>query len=369
MSRKEVVSWKEEFMSDSDALLEKTENQKVLLAISGGVDSSAAIAILQKQGFQVVGLYIDMLGDETSVERVRRIAGRFNIELVIEDAVDLFQKNVIEYTITEHQRGRTPSPCVRCNHTIKWTLLKQVADRRGIFYMSTGHYIRICEGRIYRGADPVKDQSYYLWSLPVDILRRALTPLGNWHKQQVREFVDQLDLNFREEKVSDIVTVESMSLCFVKGGSYGDFLGLYLNSQRGDVVSERGEVIGAHEGFQRYTIGQKRGFTGGGAVIGVVPKLNQIIVTDDGEKLYYQMLLLSHWVLHRDIDVNNEHVDVAIRGLGRNPESGVKSIEQVDGMLKIELNQADAWAVAVGQPAVLYVDDEVVGGGIVERFS
>lgn len=333
--------------------------EQILVAISGGIDSTATVLMLREQGYDVSGLYIDMLGDDMSTNRVRMVAQRLGIELYVEDVREEFRHEVIEYTLREHQAGRTPSPCAICNPMIKWAVTQRVADRLGIWRFATGHYVRIIDGFVHKGIDPAKDQSYYLWGLSSDTLHRAITPLGYYTKLQIREYLGRY-ADFAEMSKGG----ESMSVCFVGKGSYGGFLRENLSIVEGKVVDRSGVCIGEHSGYQLYTIGQKRGFTGGGAVVGVDPRSNSVITTDDAESLYSDTITVRDWVVH--CDLAKWDVQVKVRGVGRNPQSQVRRIEkQMDGMLRVELMAADAWAVAQGQPLVLYMGDMVVGGGII----
>lgn len=334
--------------------------QKILVAISGGIDSTASVFMLREQGFTPVGLYIDMLGDAAALERVTELAQRLAIPLRVEHIADEFRHKIIEHTLSEHAQGRTPSPCAVCNPLIKWDVTRRVADELGIYHFATGHYVRIVDGAVCTGVDPTKDQSYYLWGVSPDVLLRARTPLGGYTKKQVREYLAQ-HAGFENLAGSG----ESMSICFLEGGSYNRFLIDNLECRSGEVVDLEGRVVGTHDGFQLYTIGQKKGFTGGGSVVAVDVRLNRLVVSRDVADLYTDQIIIRDLVLHQSIDLARG-VMVKVRGLGRNPQSVVTELTyRADGSVLVQLAERDAFAVAAGQPLVFYDDDMVLGGGIV----
>lgn len=334
------------------------KNGNILVALSGGIDSAATVLMLREHGFSPVGLYIDMLGSENARNQAIDVARMLNIELIIEDIADEFRNKIIDFTLGEHQSGRTPSPCAMCNPLIKWAVTERVADRLGIFNIATGHYVRIENGAIRQGIDPTKDQSYYLWGLTAQTLKRALTPLGGYTKLQVREYL-------RSHGGFDMLASggESMSICFIGKTPYNEFLSQNLQIKEGDVVDTEGVTIGRHNGYQLYTIGQKKGFTGGGAVIRVDAQRNVIVTTTDQTQLYTNQITIRDWVMHHQTEAP---LNVKVRGLGRNPQSFVQEITRHDDLtMTITLAATDAWAVADGQPLVLYCGDMVVGGGII----
>lgn len=338
--------------------------QQILVAVSGGIDSTAAVIMLREQGFSPVGLYIDMLGDQVACDKVMALAQKLEMQLHIEHIADEFRHKIIEHTISEHVLARTPSPCAVCNPLIKWDVTKRVADRLGIHNFATGHYVRVVDGAVYKGVDPTKDQSYYLWGVSPEVLRRARTPLGGYTKKEVREFLLQ-----REGFGNLASGGESMSICFLNGVPYNRFITENLECRSGEVVDKQGRVVGTHDGYQLYTIGQKRGFTGGGSVMAVDAARNRIVVTTDMADLYTDRILIRDWVLHSVADIDRG-VMVKVRGLGRNPQSLVVGLtRQDDGCLLVELAQGDAFGVASGQPLVFYDGERVLGGGVICDFQ
>lgn len=333
---------------------------RALVALSGGIDSAAVTLVLREAGYQVQALYIDMLGDRAMREKAIDMARRLDVKLHIEDVQSQFKSLIVDFTLAEHQSGRTASPCAVCNPAIKWATLLTVADRLGIEKIATGHYVRIehSDGEYFinKGVDPSKDQSYYLWALDQRVLSRAITPLGSMTKREVREYL--LGEGFSDLSSSG----ESMGLCFMQGRSYADFLRHALDPKKGDVVDPQGQVVGDHDGYQLYTIGQKRGFrsVAPGEVRRIDPTSNQIEI---GSALMCTELCVENFVLHEPLPLNLEGLTVKIRGIGRNPQGGVRLDVRGD-RLHITLEKDEAWAVCAGQPVVIYRADRVVGGGI-----
>lgn len=201
------------------------------MALSGGMDSAATVLWLREAGYRPRALFLDLLDSDTQRRQVQAAAEALGVALHIEPCAELFRHEIIGHTLAEHAAGRTPSPCARCNGRIKWRLLADTADRLGIFHIATGHYVRTIhhEGHSYfrRGADPAKDQSYYLWEVPEATIRRALLPLGDYTKEEVRRILRE---RYRLTELS--ARRESMGLCFLNGMRYGAFLQAHLPPAR-----------------------------------------------------------------------------------------------------------------------------------------
>lgn len=338
-------------------MIERDRN-KVLVAFSGGIDSCAAVEILRGKGYDVEALTIDMMGDNAMVQNARESADRLSIKLHIFDGKEIFEQEIINNFISEYQSGRTPAPCTRCNTFIKWELVARKADELGIYHIATGHYFRLEEinGLYYvaRALDPIKDQSYYLWGVRQELLARAVTPMGDRIKSEVK-------------KESHIKS-ESMGVCFLHGRHYTDFLCERCGKMiEGDVVDNQGNIVGRHNGIARYTIGQKRGegIPSGVRVTEIMATKNQIKV-DLNETLLKRNLHIDncHFVDSSEITKSN-NLTIMVRGLGLNPKGGAKVSIKESGA-KIELLEDSAWAAAPGQPIVIYSENRVVGGGYLD---
>lgn len=334
--------------------------QSVLLGFSGGIDSCTSARRLMDMGYHVVALTIDTMGDEAMVEKAKTKAEEIGVEWFKYDAREEFKREIIDYFCHEYAMGHTPAPCTRCNPLIKWRTLLNEANRLGIEHIATGHYFNIenRNGKYYvtKGVDESKDQSYYLWGLSQEILSRAITPMGNAIKSDVKQaFADKS---------------ESMGICFLKGLPYADFLqqqGVAMPD--GDIVTRNGEACGRHNGIARYTIGQRRGvgIPEGMRVIGIDAAHNHIIVGAN-ELLYHHNLHIAECnIVDEEELLTSNDITIKIRGIGRNPQLAVSVERSASGY--IVKTQDPAWAPALGQPLVFYRNNWVIGGGIVVDFN
>ncbi len=334
--------------------------KSVLLGFSGGMDSTTAARRLRSEGYEVVALTIDTLLSKESIDKAQRIAQELGIEWHLYDARERFQRDIVDYFCQEYASGRTPAPCTRCNTLIKWKILSEFADAMGIEHIATGHYFNIEQryGRYYvaKGVDPIKDQSYYLWGLEQVTLARALTPMGNIIKSDVRQ-------HFSDKR-------ESMGVCFLQGRPYVEFLERAgISMAEGDIVSEDGSRCGRHNGIARYTIGQKRGvgLTEGYRVIDIDAHRNRIVVGRAESLLKHKLYVTDCNIVDINELLSSRDITIKIRGLGRNPELAVRISAEGDDLV-VETQDA-AYAPAKGQPLVFYRDNLVVGGGIVVDFE
>lgn len=336
--------------------------KSVVLGFSGGMDSITAATKLKREGWRIVAVTLDTVGDEAMIDKARRKALELGVEHRVVDVREAFRREIISYFIDSYSAGHTPAPCTVCNYAIKWKWLAREADALGVEHIATGHYFNVerVGDRCYvaRARDAVKDQSYYLWGLSQDILRRILTPMGDMLKSDVREcFADKR---------------ESMGLCFLQGMAYRDFLQEHCpdTARKGDVVDAEGRVIGRHDGVAFYTIGQKRGFEcemPGVAVVEIDAVRNRLVVGENS-LLYKSTLEVSKCnIVDNKEFLYSEDVSVVVRGIGRNPEGFIRRVEPVEGGFRVELENP-AWAPAVGQPVVFYRQNRVIGGGFVSRY-
>ncbi|MFR9534020.1 MAG: tRNA-specific 2-thiouridylase [Rikenellaceae bacterium] len=333
------------------------DQTRVVLGYSGGIDSVAAVAILEQQGFIVEALTLDMCGDSELMESARQQAQKARIGFDILNCEELFQLEIKDYFVSEYLTGRTPAPCTRCNPLIKWRLLLEYATKKNIYYIATGHYFRIEEynGKKYvaRPFDKQKDQSYYLWALNQETLQRAVTPMAEMVKAQI---------NTSKRK-------ESMGVCFLRGQQYSEYINRACDGKiaQGDIVDKNGTIVGRHRGLAHYTIGQKRGegIPNGSVIIAIDSSCNKLIIGEDRDLYHTQLYIEQCNIIDIDELLNSSDISVMIRGIGRNPEGYAHRIEAWNSGYKITLS-APAWACAAGQPVVLYRGDRVIGGGYLE---
>ncbi len=334
------------------------QRPKVVLGFSGGIDSVAAVDILRTQGYDVVALTLDMCGDCNVISKAKESADILNVKIEIADVKSLFNREIKEYFTAEYIAGRTPAPCTRCNPEIKWKSLLEYANNNSIEYIATGHYFRIVEhnGRLYvaKAADPKKDQSYYLWGLSQDVLSRAITPMADKIKSEVRQ-------------VSTIKR-ESMGVCFLDGRRYSDYIREICGEfPVGNIVDKDGNIISQHCGIAHYTIGQKRGegIPANSSIIAIDKSRNELIIGEDKDLYHLKLIIKDCNIVDRKELLESNDISVMIRGIGRNPEGYASKIEPYDDGFLIHLS-SPAWACAAGQPVVLYRGSRVIGGGYLD---
>lgn len=355
------------------------EKLTVLVAMSGGVDSSVAAALLVEQGHRVIGVTMktfcysdDGNGAGKSccgldgIMDARRVADRLGIPHYVFDVEREFTRDVIDDFVSEYAAGRTPNPCVRCNGNTKFRDLLRRGAMLGCDAIATGHYARMGrdgEGRavLLRGVDANKDQSYFLWALPPEILPKLVFPLGELTKPEVRDKARELGLSTAEKP-------ESMEICFVPTGNYVDVLEKRLGAEHealspGKLVTTSGETVGEHAGYARYTVGQRRGLGGGRGlplyVIGTRPETREVVVGSAAELERREVEIGEiNWLATPPVP--GAPVQVQIRSRARPAGATVRSI--ADGVISLALDEPQR-AVTPGQSAVMFDGDTVLGGG------
>ncbi|MFW5657142.1 MAG: tRNA 2-thiouridine(34) synthase MnmA [Bacteroidota bacterium] len=349
--------------------------KRVLTGMSGGIDSTVTVILLQQMGYEVIGATLHLFDHpygSGSMEKIKEIASSLNIVHTIIDKRPYFRESIVAGFIDDYLQGETPSICIRCNPVMKFPALLEAAKKMHCDYIATGHYVRVvqeCNAYwLYRGKDAIKDQSYFLWRLSQNILKKWITPLGGLTKDETRSIAIKKGFS----AISN--NKESMGVCFLQNKNYRDFLQVHAPEAlkrigEGTIINEAGTIIGKHKGFPFYTIGQKQGLalnTGGKpAVININPKTNTL-TTGPEDKLYTNSFLLKDHMLRIPLEeLTNTGISVWVRGIGRNPKLPPQSVTRQGDYLKVTLNDK-AWAMAPGQPVVFYKGDKVVGGGIVK---
>ena len=350
----------------------------VLVAMSGGVDSSVAAALLVEQGHRVIGVtmktfcYSEVEGPSQTccgldgIMDARGVADRLGIPHYVFDVERDFTRDVIDDFVSEYAAGRTPNPCVRCNGNTKFRDLLHRGEMLGCDAIATGHYARMgrdAAGRavLLRGLDRNKDQAYFLWSLPPQLLPRLLFPLGELTKPEVRQRARDLGLETAEKP-------ESQEICFVPTGDYVDVLEKRLDAGHpslspGQLVTSTGEVVGEHDGFARYTVGQRKGLGGGRGerlyVLGSRPASREVVV-GSWEELHRSEMFVRELNWLATPPTAGDEIAVQIRHRGHAAPAVVAEVEAERIMLRFAEPQR---AVAPGQSAVLFQGDVVLGGG------
>ena len=355
------------------------KEKRVLVGMSGGIDSSATCIMLQEQGYEVVGVTMrtwDVASAFSSpnqkepdfILEARALAERLSIEHHVADVREEFKQVIVKYFIDEYMQGRTPNPCVMCNPLFKERLLCEWADKTGCAWISTGHYCRLEERNgnryIVAGDDMTKDQSYFLWRLPQEILRRFLFPLGNYTKQEVREYLKEKGFEAKAKGG------ESMEVCFIEG-DYRDFLRQQcpdIDTQIGPgyFVDSKGVKIGQHKGFPYYTIGQRKGL---GIALGhpahvlrINAEKNTVMLgTADDLKAEY---MLVEDAMITDMKELQECSNLTVRIRYRSKPIPCQVLPFENGQMLVRF-LGEASAIAPGQSAVFYDGKRVLGGAFI----
>ena len=341
-------------------------NKRVLVGMSGGIDSTATCLMLQEQGYEIVGVTMRVWGDEP--QDARGLAERMGIEHYVADERIPFKETIVKNFIDEYKQGRTPNPCVMCNPLFKFRVLTEWADKLNCAWVATGHYSRLEEknGNIYivAGDDDKKDQSYFLWRLGQDVLKRCIFPLGDYTKVKVREYLAEKGYEAKSKEG------ESMEVCFIKG-DYRDFLREQcpeLDSEIGPgwFVNSEGVKLGKHKGAPYYTIGQRKGLEialGKPAyVLKINPQKNTVMLGDADQLETEYMLVEQDKIVDERELFGCENLTVRIRYRSRPIPCRVKRLE--DGRLLVRFLEM-ASAIAPGQSAVFYNGRRVLGGAFI----
>jgi tRNA-specific 2-thiouridylase len=347
--------------------------KKVIAAMSGGVDSSVAAAILKNRGYDVVGIFMKFwkqpgIKDENkccSAEAqmdVRRVAAEIGIPVYFLDVRKEFKKSVVDYFINEYKKGNTPNPCVECNKYIKFRFLVDTAIKLKADYVATGHYARIKKGKLLTAKDTKKDQTYFLWTLNKKQLDKILFPIGDYTKTEVRAMAKKFRLPVFDKK-------DSQEICFINT-DIQDFLSRNIKAKSGDIITTEGEKRGRHKGLVFYTIGQRKGIKIGGIgpfyVVKKDFKDNALIVgqSDFNEALFKKEMVVKNvnWVSGKPY---NGKCKVKIRSMAKVVPARIMNCEsRIKNCVKVIFNENQR-AITPGQSAVFYLKDEVLGGGVI----
>jgi tRNA-specific 2-thiouridylase len=354
---------------------------KVLVGLSGGVDSAVSAALLLEQGYEVISAFMKNWSDcawENDRRDAMRVAAKLDIPFYTFDFEKEYRARVIEYMFREFAVGRTPNPDVMCNKFVKFDLFLREADKLGCDFIATGHYARVGKGQeglgratkgngfsIFSGADPEKDQTYFLWAIPPEVLPRVLFPVGGMLKKDVRKKARELALPVAEKK-------DSVGICFVGEVNIKDFLQKRIPKKPGNIVNLSGKIVGTHEGLPFYTIGQREGLNiGGGTPYYVVDKkteTNELVVSSNFDQALFKKEMTVVEVNWFNKPKKFPH-ECQARIRYRQPlarcaitDVGVETPYRASLHARFDITQR---AVTPGQSIVFYDNEEMIGGGII----
>ncbi len=348
--------------------------QRVAVAMSGGVDSSLAAAILKEAGYEVIGITMQVLpSDEQArfggccgleaIEDAKKVAYKLDISHYVVNFRDIFAQKVIADFCLEYSLGRTPNPCIRCNQYIKFDALLRKTKELDYNFIATGHYARIEQSsngyHLLKAVDQAKDQSYFLYTLEQMQLQHLLLPLANLHKTEVRKLAAEMRLPTATKR-------ESQDICFIPDNDYRPFIAKHIPAKSGDIIDTDGKLLGKHGGLARYTVGQRQGLgltsTKRLYVIRLDATHNRLVV-DTRDQLLSNRLFASQlsWVSG---EAPREPINITAKIRYGSPEA-IAVLCLNDGVAEVNFQQPQ-WAITPGQAIVFYQGDVVLGGGIIE---
>lgn len=354
--------------------------KKVIIGLSGGVDSSVAAYLLKEQGYDVIGVTMETwqeehpvlqnengsCGGNSAIDDARAVAEYLDIPYYVIDFKKEFRQNVMDYFAAEYFQGRTPNPCVVCNHFVKWEALLKKGQELGADYVATGHYARVHQlenGRysICNSITAKKDQTYALYHLTQDQLRRTLMPIGEYEKEETRKIAEQVGLPVASKP-------DSQDICFIPDGDYVKFLKAYTNRTvpAGNFVTKDGKIIGLHKGIIHYTIGQRRGLDlpmGHRVfVTGINADSNEVVVGEN-QDLMKRIVYADHINLMSQAEIpDGTRVIAKIRYNHKGAPASIRMLE--NGILECIFDEPQR-AITPGQALVMYDGVNVLGGGTI----
>ncbi len=346
---------------------------KILVLLSGGVDSSVSALLLKKKGYELVGIHLHCFDfcNPQDAEDARKVAEILNIPFYVFDLTEEFEDKVINYMIRTYEQGLTPNPDVYCNQFIKFGVFFDKALNLGYDFVASGHYAKTQDGHLFTSKDREKDQTYFLWKVEKEKFSKIIFPVGDFLKSEVREIAKKYNLPTAEKK-------ESMGICFVGQVKLREFLSQYLKPKEGKIIDTQGRILGTHPGYFYFTEGQRHGLNikvGGGPyyVAQKIPEENLIIVAKEDDPLLYtkkieitEVNILEEKILNKEeiVEVRFRHRQPLVKAKVIIPRTNADRNLSLRKSAFIEFLEPQKM-VAPGQSIVFYKDELVLGGGII----
>ncbi len=348
----------------------RVKNKKIFVGVSGGVDSAVSLYLLKKAGYDVTGVFIrtwtpDFIECTWRDERrdAMRICAELDVKFLECNAEEEYKKGVADYMIEEYRKGRTPNPDVMCNREVKFGVFWEFAKSHGADAIATGHYARVSDGKLLKGLDHSKDQSYFLWTLTKEDLSHVLFPVGELNKKEVRKVAKKIELSNATKK-------DSQGVCFLGPIDLKQFLSHYIKTEKGNVLNEQGETIGHHDGAIFFTLGERHGFTitkktSEDKPFYVVSKdieNNTLTVSNEPKKPDTKSAVnLTRCVFREDIE-KNKNYKAQFRYHGEELSVNIETLK--DDCARVTFTEGTP-LVSKGQSIVLYDGDVCIGGGVI----
>jgi tRNA-specific 2-thiouridylase len=359
------------------------KKNRVLIGLSGGVDSSASCVLLKEQGYEVEAVFVKVWQPDfiecnwrEEMRDAMRVCAQLEIPFHFLDLEEEYKKEVVDYFIEEYKKGNTPNPDIMCNKYMKFGHLFDFAMKKGFDFVATGHYAKTKDGELFRGEDENKDQSYFLWTLTKEKLEKILFPIGEIEKEKVRKIAEENNLFNSKKK-------DSQGVCILGPIDMKDFLKKYADVQRGNVLNEQGEVIGSHEGSILYTIGERHGFkidpehkkTDSDILYIVSKNTDKNTITVSPNKLEVKVSSIKikdiNHICHPELACPTELQQRRISGTPLEIEFQTRYRQKTQkGILKGDILEGEFSEIpAIGQSVVFYEGDKCLGGGIIEELN
>ncbi len=355
------------------------ENKKVVIGLSGGVDSAVAAYLLKEQGYEVIGIMLNLSQNDevyllqeggccslSSVLDARKVAELLDIPFYVLNYKDIFKEKIVDYFVKDYLEGNTPNPCVECNRHIKFGKFLKSAKTLGADYIATGHYANVRKVNdkyvLEKGLDKKKDQTYMLYTLTQNQLKHILMPCGSYTKDQVREIAKKIGMDIHNKK-------DSEEICFVPDGNHGNFISNIAKVSEGNFIDKNGKVLGKHKGIVYYTIGQRKGLNISlgkpGYVIEIRANTNEVVIGDESDILFKNAIIDNVNIISGEKLKDGYKVQAKIRYQVNVYDAKVFNIEE--NKLKIVFDNPQR-AITKGQSLVFYDGDILLGGGIIKDY-